>query len=229
MGKSYWIWYPGDMELYYGMKQNFSRVERGFGWPAFWKSEGFRNRVAFRRTYQLKQETKFTVISDATGFVLVNDRKYPFGQEVICSAGEAVIAVHAGCIEEFPSIYIDGEVICSDEGWMVEDYDKPLVRVGFSKYFTSPTQRPSHWEYAEKTYMPVHIEECNGGLLCEFETELTAQIEVKFTDEKKEVRVYCGESREEALDREHCYYSWLTDPDTGRCPDVRCVLHFWTA
>ena len=224
MGKSYWIWYPGDMELYYGMKQNFSRVERGFGWPAFWKSEGFRNRVAFRRTYQLKQETKFTVISDATGFVLVNDRKYPFGQEVICSAGEAVIAVHAGCIEEFPSIYIDGEVICSDEGWMVEDYDKPLVRVGFSKYFTSPTQRPSHWEYAEKTYMPVHIEECNGGLLCEFETELTAQIEVKFTDEKKEVRVYCGESREEALDREHCYYSWLTDPDTGRCP--RCAVRF---
>ena len=224
MGKSYWIWYPGDMELYYGMKQNFSRVERGFGWPAFWKSEGFRNRVAFRRTYQLKQETKFTVISDATGFVLVNDRKYPFGQEVICSAGEAVIAVHAGCIEEFPSIYIQGEVICSDEGWMVEDYDKPLVRVGFSKYFTSPTQRPSHWEYAEKTYMPVHIEECNGGLLCEFETELTAQIEVKFTDEKKEVRVYCGESREEALDREHCYYSWLTDPDTGRCP--RCAVRF---
>ena len=52
MSKSYWIWYPGDFELYHGMKQNFSRVERGFGWPAFWKSEGFRNRVAFRRTYQ---------------------------------------------------------------------------------------------------------------------------------------------------------------------------------
>ena len=47
MSKSYWIWYPGDFELYHGMKQNFSRVERGFGWPAFWKSEGFRNRVLF--------------------------------------------------------------------------------------------------------------------------------------------------------------------------------------
>jgi len=55
MGRSYWIWYPGDFELYHGMKQNFSRVERGFGWPAFWKSEGFRNRVAFRRTYQLEK------------------------------------------------------------------------------------------------------------------------------------------------------------------------------
>ncbi len=26
MSKSYWIWYPGDFELYHGMKQNFSRV-----------------------------------------------------------------------------------------------------------------------------------------------------------------------------------------------------------
>ena len=28
MSKSYWIWYPGDFELYHGMKQNFSRVEQ---------------------------------------------------------------------------------------------------------------------------------------------------------------------------------------------------------
>ena len=70
MSKSYWIWYPGDFELYHGMKQNFSRVERGFGWPAFWKSEGFRNRVAFRRTYHLEEETSFTVYSNAIGHVL---------------------------------------------------------------------------------------------------------------------------------------------------------------
>ncbi len=81
MGKSYWIWYPGDFELYHGMKQNFSRVERGFGWPAFWKSEGFRNRVAFRRTYQLEKETSFTVYSNAIGHVLVGEKKYPFGKK----------------------------------------------------------------------------------------------------------------------------------------------------
>jgi len=224
MSQSYWIWYPGDMELYYAMQQNFSRVERGFGWPAFWKSEGFRHRVAFRRVYQLEQETKFTVLSDATGFVLANDRKYRFGEEVVCPAGEAVLAVHAGCIERFPSIYIVGDVICSDADWMVEDYDKPAVKVGFSKYFTLPQQCPSRWEYSQEIYMPVHSEECGEGLLCEFETELTAQIEVEFLQEKRSVRVYCGESREEALDREHCYYSWLLDAETGRCP--RCAVRF---
>ena len=29
MENTFWIWYPGDFELYHGMKQNFSRVERG--------------------------------------------------------------------------------------------------------------------------------------------------------------------------------------------------------
>ena len=30
MENTFWIWYPGDFELYHAMKQNFSRVERGF-------------------------------------------------------------------------------------------------------------------------------------------------------------------------------------------------------
>ena len=115
MSKSYWIWYPGDFELYHGMKQNFSRVERGFGWPAFWKSEGFRNRVAFRRTYQLEKETSFTVYSNAIGHVLVGDKKYPFGKKIVCGPGEVAVGVHTGCIEAFPCIYVEGEVICSDK------------------------------------------------------------------------------------------------------------------
>ena len=123
MSKSYWIWYPGDFELYHGMKQNFSRVERGFGWPAFWKSEGFRNRVAFRRTYHLEKETSFTVYSKAIGHVLAGEKKYPFGKKITCGPGEVAIAVHAGCIEAFPCIYVEGDVICSDKGWIAEDYE----------------------------------------------------------------------------------------------------------
>lgn len=88
MNNSYWIWYPGDMELYYGMKQNFSRVERGYGWPAFWKSEGFRNRVVFRRTYELEKETEFCVYSRSIGYVLAGDQKFPFGQTISCGPGE---------------------------------------------------------------------------------------------------------------------------------------------
>lgn len=229
MKKRYWIWYPGDFELYYAMKQNFSRVEREIGWPAFWKTEGFRNRVVFRRTYQLQEATSFLVYSEAIGYVLVGDKKFPFGKKIVCGSGEIAISIHAACIEKFPSIYIEGDMICSDQEWLVEDYDKPLVAVGFSKYFTEPYQNPSIWEYAEKKYEPVSMEEIDGGVLCEFETELTAQIEVKKqkkSDKGKwhSMRVYCGESREEALDKEHCYYSFEVDFDTKRCP--RCAVRY---
>ena len=242
MKKTYWIWYPADFELYHAMKQNFSRIERGIKWPAFWKSEGFRNRVVFRRTYSLEKETSFTVCSYSDGYVLAGDKKYPFGTRITCGPGETRISVHAACIEKFPSIYIEGDVICSDIGWMAEDYDKPPVPAGYSRYFTMRSQDPSVWEYTEQICEPVRIEEREGGVLYEFESELTAQIEISAppaagSDTGSAISiqqgqgsaplpltVYCGESEAEALDMVHCYYSWQPDPCTGRCP--RCAVRF---
>lgn len=224
MNKCYWIWYQGDFELYHAMKQNFSRVERGFGWPAFWKSEGFRNRVAFRKRYMLVEETSFCVYSKAIGFVLVDDKKYPFGEKISCGPGNVKISVHAGCIESFPSIYIKGNAVYSDSSWQVEDYANPPVPAGYSKYFTDEKQEPSCWDYSESVYLPVSVEEYDGGVLYEFETELTAVLEIACKDGCRPFRVYCGESREEALDQEHCYYSWIPNPRTGRCP--RCAVRY---
>ena len=163
MENTFWIWYPGDFELYHAMKQNFSRVERGFGWPTFWKSEGFRNRVAFRRTYELEQETSFTVFSNAIGHVLVTrengEKKYPFGKKITVAPGKVRISIHAGCVEAFPCAYVQGEVIHSDKTWKAEDYSQPLVPVGVCKYFTKPGQNPTVWEYTEKECKPVKISE----------------------------------------------------------------------
>lgn len=223
MGQSYWIWYPGDFELYYAMKQNFSRVERGYGWPAFWKSEGFRNRVVFRRTYILEKETSFCVESQSVGYCLVKydkgEKKYPFGKLVNCEPGEVSISVHAGCIEAFPSIYIKGDIICSDYGWKVEDYASELVDAGYCKYFTQACQNPAQWKYSEKEYYPTSVTDTCKGVLYEFETELTAVIKITFKNNTyRPITVCCGESAEEALDQKHCYYSWTPDPKTGKTP-----------
>ncbi len=225
-----WMWYPGDFELYHGMKQNFSRVERGFGWPAFWKSEGFRNRIVFRRTYELSQETSFCTFSSAIGYVLVQElsldreKKYPLGTKIFCGPGTVRISIHLAKIEAFPSVYVKGELIYSDKGWSVEDYSNPAQSAGWSKYFTQENQDPSCWDYSEKVYEPVKTEEVDGGVLYELETELTAVLEITYCEGYRPLRVYCGESREEALDLEHCYYSWEPDEKDGRCP--RCAVRF---
>lgn len=225
MNMHYWIWYPGDFELYHAMKQNFSRVEREMGWPAYWKSEGFRNRVIFRRVYDLQSESEFTVYSDAVGYVLAGDRKYPFGKKIRCSSGKTEISVHAACIETFPAIYIDGKEIYSDGEWMAADYDKPPVKAGYSRYFTRLDQKPSRWEYSERIYDPVNVTSVANGVLYEFETELTAALEIRCRNGFRPLTVYCGESREEALDTVNCYYSCSPDKNTGRCP--RCAVTFW--
>lgn len=224
MNTAYWIWYPGDFELYHAMKQNFSRVERGYGWPAFWKSESFRNRVVFRKEYDLERETSFFVHSEAVGYVLAGEKKYPFEQTVVCGPGKVRISVHAGCVETFPSVYIKGDDIYSDKTWQVEDYANAPVMAGYSSKFTLEGQDPSVWDYSEKIYLPTKVEPCSGGVLYEFETELTAVIEVTDKEGYRPLRVYCGESREEALDPEHCYYSWEPDRLTGRCP--RCAVRY---
>ena len=224
-----WMWYPGDFELYHGMKQNFSRVERGFGWPAFWKSEGFRNRIVFRRTYELSQETSFCTFSSAIGYVLVQElsldreKKYPLGTKIFCGPGTVRISIHLAKIEAFPSVYVKGELIYSDKGWSVEDYSNPAQSAGWSKYFTQENQDPSCWDYSEKVYEPVKTEEVDGGVLYELETELTAVLEITYCEGYRPLRVYCGESREEALDLEHCYYSWEPDKKTADALAVRFV------
>ena len=224
MNTCYWIWYHGDFELYHAMKQNFSRVERGYGWPAFWKSEGFRNRVVFRKEYTLEEETTFCVYSKAVGYVLAGEKKYPFGTKITCGPGKIKISVHAGRIEAFPSIYIKGEVIYSDKTWFAEDYTNPPAAAGYSRYFTDEKQDPSVWDYSEAVYMPVSAENYEQGVLYGFETELTAVLEIEYKNGYRPLTVCWGESKEEALDREHCYYSWNPDPQTGRCP--RCAVRY---
>ena len=68
------------------------------------KSEGFRNRVAFR-TYELEQETSFTVFSNAIGHVLVSwengEKKYPFGKKITAGPGKVKVSIHAGCVRPF--------------------------------------------------------------------------------------------------------------------------------
>ena len=221
MKQAYWLWYPGDFELYHAMKQNFSRIERGCPWPAFWKSDGFRNRVAFRRTYTLTDPAHFTVfgVTGSQGYVQLDEAKHPFGREIVCEAGTHQISIHIACIGCVPSVYVSGDTVCSDAGWMVEDFASDPVPAAFNRYFTDPARDPSEWAFTEKVYLPVSAEAVSGGTLFTFETELTAALELEWNRNILEVPTVClGESRTEALDTVNCYYSCTPDPETGRCP-----------
>lgn len=207
MKKAFWIWYPGDFEIYHGMKQNFSREERGFNWPAFWYIEDCRKNVKFCRSYLLTGWTAFTVYSHADGYVDVNGKKYRFHEQILCGPGKVEVTIHAGMITGVPSVYIEGEEIYSDREWWVEDYVSAPVGVGYSPKYDHKEQNPSIWEYDSLTVSPVEIKEIAGGVLYDFDRELTAEIWLKYHRGFRPVLVCYGESETEALDIENCYYS----------------------
>ncbi len=226
MNDARWLFYPGDFEAYHALKQNFSRVEREYGWPAFWKSEGFHHRVTFRRNFYLAHPETFRVYSRDVGYVLVGEYKYPFGSEIAVPAGEVRLSIHCARVDAFPTIYVEGETIRSNEGFTVEDYASPPVPAGSCARYDSPLQDPSVWTYDERLFDPVSVTNTHGGFLYTFETELTARIQVNASPERLQgMTVYCGESEAEALAGHDCLH-FFTPDEQGLCPRcaVRCVF-----
>ena len=107
MNNAVWIWYPGDFEIYHGMRQNFRREERGMEWPAFWKMDDWRKNVRFFRRYELTQPETFTVFGCGVGHVQADGQKYPLGRPVTLPAGEHLIEVFIGNSTGLPCIYVE--------------------------------------------------------------------------------------------------------------------------
>lgn len=208
MGKAKWIWYPGDFEIHQGMLQNFSREERGVSWPAFWKVDDCRRSVRFRKDYRLEEETSFLVHSGKQGYVAVGEQKFPFEQVITLAPGSWSIVVYCAAPAGLPAVYIEGDVICSDESWLADDYVSEPVAAGVSRYYTRKEQDPDRWTYDERVCTPVLEEETAEGTLLDFGEEITAEVTVTFADGQtfRPFRLCYGESRTEALDSRRCYY-----------------------
>ena len=152
------------------------------------------------------------------------ENEISFGNKGDLRSGTGAGQHPSGKNRDFPQCICKGEAIYSDKK-VCGGLFRSVSKAGWSKYFTRETQDPSCWDYSEKVYEPVRAEEINGGVLYELETELTAVVEIRYHKGYRPLRVYCGESREEALDLVHCYYSWEPDEKTGRCP--RCAVRFF--
>lgn len=213
---AYWIWYPGDFEIYHGMLQNFQREERSYGWPAYWKMDDWRKNICFSRKYNLEQETSFCVRGIGQGYVAINGKKFPMEQWLTCDIGENVVEVYIGNMTGLPCIYVEGDVIYSDKAWMADDFTEKHP-VGYCALYEEKEKNPNQVYYEYENCLPVDVKEVNGGVLFDFGRMVNGTIKLKFvnTDAEdsiitdnvsKEVNVYYGESDREALDTVWCYY-----------------------
>ncbi|MDV0431044.1 alpha-rhamnosidase [Lactiplantibacillus sp. DA1] len=197
-----WLWYPGDFEIHQGMLQNFKREERGMGWPAYWYIDDCNRNVNFKRHYDLKESTQFTVLAKGTGYVDVNGTKYRLNHAINCDAGATDIQVFVGNVQGLPSIYIVGEIIKSDSGWLASNFVTTLP-AGHDILYTDRNQDPNVIEYRTEKVVAKSQRTVDGGVLYDFGRAVNGTVTVKTNGP---VTLCYGESETEARDVEMCYY-----------------------
>ena len=171
MNNAVWIWYPGDFEIFHGMRQNFRREERGLGWPAFWKMEDWRKNVRFFRRYELSESETFTVYGCGIGHVQVDGKKFLLRKEIELNPGSHLVEIFIGNMTGLPCIYVESSkengIVRSDITWGVDDFLE-AVPAGTSSLYTEREQDPNEVEYEEICVQPQSVTEKDGGTLIDF-------------------------------------------------------------
>ena len=215
---STWIWYPGDWEIWLGNRFNNRRTERGAMFPPFWKQDSHWATVEFSTVVNLKKAETITIAAEGRyNFML--DGKLRFGepQQFEIPAGEHKINIKVWNQATPPTLFVEGETIQTDSSWLATYEDKIWidengVAHGSGIYvpagcwnFNSIEQKPSEWQLARKRIKAVDIKKGNdGSLLVDFGKESMGYLVLEDIQGEGLVEIYYGESREEALDKEHC-------------------------
>ena len=220
-----WIWYPGDFEVWLGNIFNNHRTERGAMFPPFWKQDSHWVTVEFSKTFTLDREETITIACEGQ-FNLALDGKLQFGQPKTFTVprGEHKLNLKVWNQATPPALFIDGKTIKTDSTWLATYEDKLWidengVAHGSGIYvpaaswcFNSPDTPPSAYHLEREERRPVSATVPDGsaavsdgfpsGVLYDFGRETFGYLKVKGL--KGTARIYYGESREEALDKEHC-------------------------
>ena len=209
--KATWIWYPGDFEIWLGNIFNNRRTERGAMFPPFWKQDSHWVTVEFSKVFTLTENETITIACEGK-FNLVLDGKLQFGmpQSFIVPAGEHKLSLKVWNQATPPTLFIDGKTIKTNSSWLTTYEDKIWidengVAHGSGTYlpaaswnFDSIDTPPSRYQLQRKEQYPIN--ETNG--LYDFGHETFGYLKVRGL--KGTIHIYYGESREEALDKDHC-------------------------
>ena len=223
-----WIWYPGDFEIWLGNRFNNRRTERGAMFPPFWKQDSHYVTVEFSKEFELTAAETVTIACEGQ-YNLMLDGKLQFGMpsSFTIPAGRHKLNLKVWNQATPPALYIQGDTVKTDSTWLATYEDKIWidengVAHGSGIYvhaaswnFNAIDTPPSQYRLEREECCPVSCDNIatngtnrtNGtsaenGTRYDFGRETFGYLKVKGL--QGTVRVYYGESREEALDKEHC-------------------------
>lgn len=216
--KPVWIWYPGDFEVWLGNKFNNRRTERGAMFPPFWKQDSHYVTVEFSTKVCLDKAETITIATEGD-FNLMLDGKLQFGmpERFTVPAGQHSLNLKVHNQATPPALFIKGKTINTNSSWLATYEDKIWidengVAHGSGIYvpaaswiFNSVDNPPSEYRLERMEMQPVSEEKIGrNAWLFDFGLETFGYIRLKQVVGRGTVNIYYGESREEALDKDHC-------------------------
>ena len=228
MNKATWIWYPGDFEVWLGNIFNNRRTERGAMFPPFWKQDSHWPTVEFSKKVMLTEEETVDITCEGQLNLALDGKlqrivPIPPDRDTAAAprfrftipAGEHQLNLKVWNQTTPPALFVDGKTIHTDSSWLATYEDKLWidengVAHGSGIYvpaaswcFDSSDTPPSHYRLYRKELRPVSQKDITArGTLYDFGRETFGYLKVKGL--QGILHIYYGESREEALDRDHC-------------------------
>ena len=210
-----WIWYPGDFEVWLGNIFNNRRTERGAMFPPFWKQDSHWPTVEFTKTVELEADETIHVSAEGKWNIAVDGMLRPSQSSLTIPKGRHTLSFKVWNQATPPALFIEGKTIVSDASWTTTYEDKiwidengvahgagiyvPVGSWNFNRCDTPPSRY--HLDYKEQ--LPVGKEQVADGVLYDFGRETFGCLKL-FGLRGGTAYIYYGESREEALDKEHC-------------------------
>ena len=210
-----WIWYPGDFEVWLGNQFNNRRTERGAMFPPFWKQDSHWPTVEFSTTVELAEAETIHIKAEGL-FNFMLDGKLQFGMpdEFLIPAGAHRLNFKVWNQSTPPALFIKGMTIHSNSSWLATYEDKiwidengvahgsgiyvPAAQWNFDRMDTPP----SAYRLPTLRQEPIAQESIGEGMLYDFGRETFGY--VRLSGLVGVAHLYYGESREEALDKDHC-------------------------
>ena len=214
-----WIWYPGDYEIWLGNEMNNRRTERGAFFPPFWKMDSHYVTVEFSKKLDLAQAEEIEIAAEGRYNVKL-DGKLQFGmpRRFTIPAGKHSLNIKIHNQATPPALFIKGKTVNTDATWKVTYEDKEWIDESGKASDTSATTYmdagcwnfdtaealPSQFKLATVPMEAVSSDSVAGGELIDFGKETFGYISLQGLQGNGQVNIYYGESREEAMDKEHC-------------------------
>ena len=183
--------------------------------PPFWKQDSHYVTVEFSKAFNLQESETITIVCEGQfNFQLDGKLLFPSTTYTI-PAGAHKLNLKVWNQATPPALFIKGKTIITDSTWLATYEDKLWIDENgvahgsgiyvpaASWYFDSPDTPPSSYHLEREEHRPVSCSTtATGGTLYDFGKETFGYLKVK--DFQGSVRIYYGESPEEALDRNHC-------------------------